>query len=143
MRALWVFPFLVGLLFLSCSRGEQAGVRWPDGFDCGVAIILHMDSVLPRDDGTLDLSLARENIAALEALLKDFPQFEITGAFPTSEWETWPFWEDSPIQFAEFIGHSHSHQVATLKAIFGDEVAGSASGVWFANLPDSIFDADY
>jgi hypothetical protein len=91
----------------------------------------------------LDLSVARQNIAAEAALLKEFPQVIVTAAFPTSEWEVWPDWQDSGVQFAEVVGHSHTHHASIMAAAFGDQVVGELEFVYFDELSDLVFDADY
>ncbi len=135
----------LAVLAVACSRGgaEVREVRWPSGFNCAATVILHTDSVFPDDDGNLDLSMARQNIAAEAALLKEFPQVKVTAAFPTSEWELWPDWQDTGVQFAEVVGHSHTHHAQIMAALFGDLVVGDLEVVYFNELPDLVFDADY
>lgn len=135
----------LAILAAACSKGVSEGRegRWPPGFNCAATVILHTDSVFPDDEGNLDLSVARQNIAAEAALLKEFPQVIVTAAFPTSEWEVWPDWQDSGVQFAEVVGHSHTHHASIMAAAFGDQVVGELEFVYFDELSDLVFDADY
>lgn len=143
---------LAALLLVSCAgaesfqaveRPQRSESRWPDGYDCGVAVILHLDAVLPGPDGSLDLVKAQANITAAAEVLRAYPQVKITAAFPTSEWETWSMWEASGVEFAEIVGHSHSHHAAILAAMRGPELVGTSDGVYFERFPDAVFDWDY